>query len=128
VGFNGDKYLHTKEDTIMDAANELSITGRLESARAILRQFLDEIAAEVGIALCDAGLSYPVYMSVPNSGDALGMIITSADPPDDDWEKVVAIFSKIIGGRLGSGGLRTRELTCAAAANSAMNGADVITD
>jgi len=109
----------------VDTQNKLS-PEKLEAVRMILRQSLDQIAADVGIALREAGLSYPVYMTVPNSGDALAMIITSIDPPTDDWEKVVAIFSKIIGDRLGAGGLRSRDLPCAAA-NSTMNGADVIT-
>lgn len=109
----------------MDTANELS-PEKLEADRALIRQSLDQIAADVGIALREAGLSYPVYMSVPNSGDALGMIITSVDPPNDDWEKVVKIFSNIIEERLGCGGLSTRELPCAAAVNIAVSGADVI--
>jgi len=110
----------------MDTINELS-PERLEAGRAILRHSLDQIAAEVGVALCDGGLDYPIYMSVPNSGDALGMIITPVDPSDDDWGKVVAIFSKIVEERLGCGGLRSRDLPCAAPANSSMSAADVIT-
>jgi len=109
----------------MDTTKDSTTNERLEAKRAILRRSLDQIAADVGIAMREAGLSYPVFMSVPNSGDALGMIITSVDPPNDDWDKVVAIFSKIIEDRLGAGGLRSRDLPCAAA-SSAMNGADVI--
>jgi len=110
----------------MDTANKLS-PERLEADRTIIRQSLNQIAAEVGVALRGAGLGYPVYMSVPNSGDALGMIITPVDPSDDDWKKVVAIFSKIIGDRLGEIGVRSRDLPCAAA-SSAINAADVIPD
>jgi hypothetical protein len=112
------------EDRIMDTTNESS-PERLEADRTIIRQSLDQIAAEVGVALRGAGLGYPVYMSVPNSGDALGMIITPVDPSDDDWEKVVAIFSKIIRERLGEIGLRSRDLPCAAV-TIAISGAEVI--
>jgi len=110
----------------MDTTNELSLQ-RLEAERAILRQSLDEMAIELGTALREApGLDYPVYFAVPYSGDALATIITSVDPPHDDWKKVVAIFSKIIEARLGCVGLCTGELPCKAV-NSAASGADVIT-
>jgi hypothetical protein len=109
----------------MNSTNKLS-PERLEAHRAIIRQFLDETATKLGTALREAALVYPVFVTVPHSGDALATIITSVDPPNDDWDKVVAIFSKIIEDRLGAGELRTRELLCAAA-NSTMNGADVIT-
>ena len=111
----------------MDAANKSSITERLEAGRAIIRQSLDQIAADVGVALREAGLNYPVYFTVPYSGDALASILTSVDPPLDDWEKAVAIFSKIIGERLGGVGLRSRELP-SKAVNVAMSAADVISD
>lgn len=99
----------------------------LEADRATLRQSLNDLATEVGTALREAGLSYPVYVSVPNSGDLLATIITSFDPPHDEWAKVVEIFSKIIGERVGGGGLRSRDLPCAAV-SSAMSGADLTTD
>jgi hypothetical protein len=108
-------------DTIKESSPE-----RLEAHRTIIRQSLDEMAADVGTALREVGLDYPVYVSVPYSGDALATIITSVDPSDDDWEKVVAIFSKIIGDRIDGIGLRSRDLPCAAA-NSTTNCADVIT-
>jgi hypothetical protein len=110
----------------MNLTNKLS-PERLEAHRAIIRQFLDEIAAAFGTALREAGLDYPAYFSVPFSGDALATIITSVDPPNDDWDRVVAIFSKIIEDRLGAGGLRTRELPCKAI-NVAISCADVISD
>ena len=111
----------------MDTTKELSANDRTEADRKIIRQSLNEIANDVGIALRDAGLAHPLYLAVPNSGDALATIITPVDPPSDDWEKVVTIFSKIIGGRLGEIKLRSRDLPCAAV-NSAMSGADLTAD
>ena len=92
----------------MDTQNKLS-PEKLEAVRMILRQSLDQIAADVGIALREAGLSYPVYMTVPNSGDALATLITSANPPQGDWEKATMIFLEIIGGHLGEVKLRSRD-------------------
>jgi hypothetical protein len=81
----------------------------LEPDRVILRQSLDQIVADVGTAMHDADLNQPVHVRVRNSGDALATIATSADPPQDDWEKVIAIFLKVIGDRLGEIGLRSRD-------------------
>ena len=81
----------------MDTINESSTDDRLEAGRAILRESLDQISADVRTALRDVGLSYPVYVRVPHSGNALATIITSADPPNDDWGKVATIFLEVIG-------------------------------
>ena len=110
----------------MNTTKESSTDKKLESERATLRQSLDEMATGLGTALHEAGLNYPVYFTVPHSGDALATIITSVDPPLGDWEKVVRIFSKLIEERLGASGLRSRDLTCKAV-NLAVSGADVIT-
>ena len=97
------------EDTMMDTINESSTDDRLEAGRAILRESLDQISADVRTALRDVGLSYPVHVRVQNSGDALATLITSADAPQSEWEKATMIFLEIIGDRLGGVKLRSRD-------------------
>ena len=43
----------------------------LESRRSITLQSLDEIANDVGIAMRDAHLDFPVGLTVPRSGNAI---------------------------------------------------------
>ena len=92
----------------MDTINESSADEALEADRVILRQTLDQIAADVGTALRGAALDFPIYVTVPHSGDALATLMTSADPQGNDWEKATTIFLKIIADRLGEIGLRSR--------------------
>ena len=86
-----------------------------------------EMATGLGTALREAGMTYPVYFAASVLWRYLATIITSVDAPHDDWEKVVTTVSEIIGVRLGAGGLRSRDLPCAAV-NLTVSGADVITD
>ena len=51
--------------------DDLSTDGGLDAQRDIIRQSLDAIIDEIGIAMRDAGLTFPVYITVRNSGDAL---------------------------------------------------------
>jgi hypothetical protein len=51
---------------------------------AIIRLALDDIAIEVGTALRDAHLDFPVGLAVPNSGALLTMV-TLLDPSESDW-------------------------------------------
>jgi hypothetical protein len=74
---------------------------RLEAGRECIRASLDEIVTDLRTALRDSGLSYSVDVRVPHSGDSIATLVTPADPPQDDWDKVVAIFLTIIGDRLG---------------------------
>jgi hypothetical protein len=93
----------------MDTINESSTAERLEVGRAILRQSLNQIVADIETTAGDAALRYPVHLSIPNSRDALATIVTSAYPPNNDWEKATMIFLEIIGGPLGGVGLRSRD-------------------
>jgi hypothetical protein len=64
----------------MDTANEYQeIDDRIDTQREIIRQSLDAIANEIGMAMRDVGLTFPVYMTVRNSGDALVTIATTAE-------------------------------------------------
>jgi hypothetical protein len=96
----------------------------LETQKALIRQSLDQIAKEVGIAMRDAHLDYPVGLTVPISGEALITMVTPVDPPDDEWSHAATIVCQIVGKRLGDIRLRSRPLTCAMA-NAPMTAADI---
>jgi hypothetical protein len=105
--------------------DEPSIDDSLDAQRETLRQSLDAVASDVGLALRDAGLNFPVFLTVPSSGNSLATIATPLDPIDDDWEHASAIACRIIAEKVGCDGLRARALTCAVA-NSSMAAADLI--
>jgi hypothetical protein len=107
--------------------NESSTDDRIDAQRDLIRQSLDDIATEVRIALGNAGLTCPVFLTVPNSGNALATVATPIDPPDDDWSRVMAIVCQIVEKRFGAGKLRSRELRCAVA-TAAMTAAEVTAD
>ena len=113
-------------DTI-DDQNDVPLIDTIDTRRETIRQSLDEIAAEVGTVLGEAGLTCPVYMTVPSSGTSLATVATPLDPPVEDWSKVMAIVCRIIERRVGTGELRGRELPCAMA-NATMGAADVTAD
>ena len=69
---------------------------RLNAQRDIIRQSLDAIANDIGMAMRDVGLTFPVYMTVRNSGDALVTIATPLDPSDADWQQASEIVCRII--------------------------------
>ena len=56
--------------------DEPSTDDRLDAQRDIIRQSLDAIANDIGMAMRDVGLTFPVYITVRNSGDALVTIAT----------------------------------------------------
>jgi hypothetical protein len=119
-----DKYLHTQEDASMPQIVEPTTP---DAQREAIRLALDEIAAQVGTALRDARLDFPVYLTVPNSGESLATMACPLDPSDTDWFHASAIVCRIIGQRLGDARLRGRPLHCAVA-NAAMGAADVMAD
>ena len=96
----------------------------LAARRDIIKQSLNEITNDIGTALRDAGLNFPVFLTVPNSGNSLATIATPLDPSDDDWQHASAIACQIIAKKVGCDRLQGRELTCAAA-NGAISAADV---
>ena len=98
-----------------------------EAQREIIKLALDEIAAQVGTALRDARLDFPVFLTVPNSGESLATMACPLDPSDSDWSRASAIVCRIIGQRLGDARLSGRSLHCAIA-NATMGAADVIAD
>jgi hypothetical protein len=69
----------------------------IDAQRAILTKSIDDIAGEVGSALRDAGLHFPVYIFVRSSGDSLATIATPVDPSNADWDHATAVVCKVIG-------------------------------
>ena len=98
-----------------------------EARRAAIRESLDEIVNDVGMAMRDAGLDFPVNIIVPHSGDALVMVGSPLNPRDADCQRAITVICEIVGDRLGGRQLRGRELTCAVT-NGASSAADVIAD
>ena len=103
---------------------ELTNDDQLETQRSIIRQSLDELPSELGIAMRAANMNYPIGLAVPTSGEALITMVTPVDPSDDDWSHATAIVRQIVAKRLGGIRLRSRPLTCAMA-NAPMNAAEI---
>ena len=81
-----NKYLHTLEDDIVnDIDPQTGSDMRLDAQRDIIRQSLDAIVNDIGMAMRDVGLTFPLYITVRNSGDALVTIATPLDPSDEQW-------------------------------------------
>jgi hypothetical protein len=113
----------------MDTDNDhYEIDDRRNAQRDIIRESLDEIANDIGMAMRDVGLTFPIYMTVRNSGDALVTIATTLDPSDADWQQASEIVCRIIQEKVGCGRLRGRELACAIANAGAINAADLTAD
>ena len=113
----------------MDTDNEhREINDRLNAQRDIIRKSLNEIASDIGMAMRDVGLTFPVYITVRNSGDALVTIATTLDPSDADWQQASEIVCRILEKKVGSNRLRGQELSCAIANSGLINAADVTAD
>jgi hypothetical protein len=98
-----------------------------DAQREVIRLALDEIAAEVGKSLREAHLDFPVFLTVPNSGESLATMACPVDPSDTDWSHASAIVCRIIGQRLGDARLRGKPMHCAVA-NATMGAAEVTAD
>jgi hypothetical protein len=87
----------------------------LETQRSIVRQSLDGIANDVGMAMRDARLDFPLGLTVPNSGYAITTMVTpvAVDPSDADWLLATGIVRRVVSERLGGMRLRCRPLSCA---------------
>ena len=96
-----------------------------EEQRKIIRRSLNEIISDIGMAMRDAGLHFPVFMTVRDSGDSLATIATPIDLSNDDWQQASEIVCQIMGRKLGNGRLGSRELVCAVANSVPMGAAEV---
>ena len=92
-----------------DEQDDFIFDDQLDAKRDIIRQSLDEIANDIGMAMRDVGLTFPVYMTVRNSGDALVTIATTLDPSDADWQQASEIVCRIIEEKVGCGRLRGQD-------------------
>jgi hypothetical protein len=101
---------------------------RIDVQRDIIRQSLDGIANDIGKAMRDAGLTFPVYITMTNSGDALATIATTAESSDANWQPALAIVCRVIEEKVGCGRLRGQELPCATANAGMISVADVTVD
>ena len=84
-----------QDDTLFDDC--------LESERDMIRRSLNQIASDVSMMLRDVGLTFPVFLTVPSSGNSLATIATPIDPSDEDWTRASAIVCQIIEDRCGTG-------------------------
>jgi hypothetical protein len=84
----------------------------LEEQRLIIRQSLDQIAADVGATLLKANLTFPIGLTTPSSGHAFITIVTQDDPPDEEWERASEIVRDIVSRKLGGMRLQNRPLPC----------------
>src|ERR1700735_3815554 len=92
-----------------DSSNDDS----LDATRDIIRQSINEIANDIGMKMRDVGLTFPLYITVRNCGDALVTIATPVDPSDADWQRASAIVCRTLEERGGCGRVGGRELACA---------------
>ena len=114
-------------DTI-EQEDESTFDDTLDAQRDIIRQSLNAITNDIGMAMRDVGLTFPLYITVRNSGDSLVTIATPLDPSDTDWQQASAIVCRTLEKRVGCDRLRGRELACAIANAGAINAADVTAD
>jgi len=111
-----------------DEQDDSTLDDTRDAQRDIIRQSLDAIANDIGVAMRDGGLTFPVYMTVRNSGDALVTIATTLDPSDADWQQASEIVCRIIQEKVGCGQLRGQTLPCAIANAGVINATDVTAD
>jgi hypothetical protein len=97
----------------------------LDAQREMIRTSLNDIANEIGMAMRDEGLEFPIYITVPTKGDSVATIATPLDPSEGDWLHASAIVYRIIEKKIGCGPLHGRELTCAIANASSITGAEI---
>src|ERR1700735_3953977 len=113
----------------MDTNNDDHETNdRLDAQRDIIRQSLDAIVNDIGMAMRDVGLTFPLYITVRNSGDSLVTMVTPSDPSDEEWQQASAIVCRTLEERVGCDRLRGRELACAIANAGVNNAAHVTAD
>ena len=87
------------------------------------REKLDDIKSRVKAALTAHGISYPVFLLIPNSGDALVTIgsITEPDPPDDEWDFISETVQAVLSDVTGIQNFQRHEVACAST-----HGAEVV--
>lgn len=98
------------EHTLLEAIAADTVRRAEQRERIIL--VLPGIAAEVTTALSAAGLSIPVFLTIPMSGDSIVTFATPLDPVDHDWNRACELIRGIVGKTVGIENLITREIAC----------------
>jgi hypothetical protein len=112
----------------MDTTDQRTETSNmLDSQRATLRQLLPEIVNDIGMALRDTGLHFPIFITLPTSGNAIATFATPLDPSDNDWQEALDIACEMIRNRIGCGALCGRTVACAVA-NGTISATELATD
>jgi hypothetical protein len=99
----------------------------LDAQREIIRSNPTEITSDIAMMMHDARLTFPVFITVRDSGKSLATIATPLDPSDADWRQASAIVCQIMENKIG-GRLRSRELLCAVANAAPTSAAEIATD
>jgi len=102
--------VHDEHD---DLTNDLSDDGDVSMYRARAASKLDQIIQQVRMALAEQGIHTPVFLLVPNSGNAIMTFGTITDPPDDQLGRVGEIVASIVAQSCGLIRVRRREVVCA---------------
>jgi hypothetical protein len=87
--------------------------------RQELSSALEQIAAEVTVALADVDLEIPVFFTVPSTGEAFVTFMTPADPTNADWSRACDVICGIVGSKVGIENLYSRHLPCVGAGTAA---------
>jgi hypothetical protein len=87
----------------------------LRANRTHLRMTLDDMNAEVAVAMKEAGLSIEVLFMEPVGDEAVVNFATDLDPADRDWPQAQQIICGIVSSRVGIDGLWCRSVPCTAA-------------
>jgi hypothetical protein len=95
--------------------DDSTLDDRLDAQRDIIRQSINEIANDIQVKMRDVGLTFPLYITVRNSGGTLVTIATPLDPSSVDWQRASAIVCQILEEKVGCDRLRVHELPCAIA-------------
>ena len=106
---------------------QINRNNMLDARRAMLRDSLPEIVNDIGIALRDAGLHFPIFITLPTSGNAIATFATPLDPSNDDWQEASEIAREIIRKWIGCGPLCGRTIACAVA-NGTISATELATD
>jgi hypothetical protein len=105
----------------------LSPDPTFDAKRQTIRDSLDQIVSKIHAALTEAGLHYPIYVSVPSSGTSLLTIVTPLDPTDCEWDRISQIACDIVAKQTGAERMASRPIACAMA-GAKMGSAEVVSD
>ncbi len=103
-------------------------TNDLDTQRAILTRSITDITNDLGTALRDAGLHFPVYITVRSSGNSLATIATPLDPSETDWDRASEVVCQVLGRWVGCERLVGWPLVCAVANAARISASELLND